>query len=70
MRRLVGAAGPVLLVHPGSRSSFRIWPPDRFAAVCDRVQDEIGAQVVLVGGPGDRETVEEIRSAPAPICSI
>ena len=61
MRRLVGAAGPVLLVHPGSRSSFRIWPPERFAAVCDRAQDELGAQVVLVGGPGDREVVEEIR---------
>jgi ADP-heptose:LPS heptosyltransferase len=61
MRRVVGAAGPVLLVHPGSRSAFRIWPPDRFAAVCDRVQDELGAQVVLVGGPGDRAVVDEIR---------
>ena len=63
MRRLVGAAGPVLLVHPGSRSAFRLWPPDRFAAVCDRAQDELGAQVVLVGGPGDREIVDEIRRA-------
>jgi ADP-heptose:LPS heptosyltransferase len=63
MRRIVGAAGPVLLVHPGSRSTFRIWPPERFAAVCDRAQDELGAQAVLVGGPGDRGTVDEIRRA-------
>ena len=51
-RRYIGAAGRTLLVHPGSRSAWRIWPADRFAAVCDRVQDELGAQVVLAGGPG------------------
>jgi ADP-heptose:LPS heptosyltransferase len=63
MRRIVGATGPVLLVHPGSRSTFRIWPPEQFAAVCDRAQDELGAQAVLVGGPGDRQIVDEIRRA-------
>jgi ADP-heptose:LPS heptosyltransferase len=61
LRRMVGAAGPVLLVHPGSRSPARIWPADRFAAVCDRAQEELGAQVVLVGGPGDAALVAEIR---------
>ena len=61
-RRFVGAPGRTLLVHPGSRSACRIWPADRFAAVCDRVQDELGAQVVLVGGPGERPLVREIRA--------
>jgi ADP-heptose:LPS heptosyltransferase len=61
MGRYVGAAGPVLLVHPGSRSPWRMWPADHFAAVCDRAQDELGAQVVLVGGPGDQELIESIR---------
>jgi heptosyltransferase III len=61
LRRLVGAAGPVLLVHPGSRSAARIWPAENFAAVCDRIQDEVGAQVVLIGGPGDAALLEEIR---------
>ena len=60
-RRFVGAQGPVLLVHPGSRSPARIWPMDRFAAVCDRVQDDLGAQVVLAGGPGERRLLSEIR---------
>jgi len=62
MRRWVGAAGPVLLVHPGSRSPMRIWPAERFAAVCDRAQDELGAQVVIIGGPGDRALVEAVRA--------
>jgi ADP-heptose:LPS heptosyltransferase len=61
-QRFVGAQGRVLLVHPGSRSAFRIWPAERFAAVCDRVQDELGAQVVLVGGPADGPLISKIRS--------
>jgi ADP-heptose:LPS heptosyltransferase len=60
-RRFVGAQGRTLLVHPGSRSTWRIWPADRFAAVCDRVQDELGAQVVLAGGPGEARHLSEIR---------
>jgi len=61
-RRFVGAAGKVLLVHPGSRSAARIWPAEQFAAVCDRVQDELGAQVVLVGGPAEADLVARIRA--------
>jgi len=60
-RRFVGAAGPVLLVHPGSRSPCRLWPAERFAAVCDHAQDELGAQVVLVGGPAERPLLAKIR---------
>jgi lipopolysaccharide heptosyltransferase II len=61
MRRIVGATGPVLLVHPGSRSPFRLWPAEKFAAICDRVQDQLGVQAVLVGGPGEKALIEEIR---------
>lgn len=61
-RRFVGASGRTLLVHPGSRSAWRIWPSDRFAALCDRVQDELGTQVVLVGGPSEGGLIATIRS--------
>jgi ADP-heptose:LPS heptosyltransferase len=50
-----------ILIHPGSRSPFRIWPADRFAAVADRLQDELGAQVFLVAGPAEQALVQEIR---------
>ena len=60
MRALVGAAGPVLLVHPGTRSAWRRWPAERFAAVCDHAQDALGAQAVLIGGPGEQEVIAEI----------
>jgi ADP-heptose:LPS heptosyltransferase len=60
-RRFIGSQGKALLVHPGSRSLPRIWPAERFAAVCDRVQDETGVQVVLVGGNSDQRLLAEIR---------
>jgi len=52
-----------LLVHPGSRSRFRLWPVERFAAVCDRLQDELDARVFLVAGPSERTIAHAIRDA-------
>ena len=52
-----------ILLHPGSRSAHRVWPATRFAAVCDRVQDELGAQVFLTAGPAEQSLVEEILGA-------
>jgi heptosyltransferase III len=52
---------PRILVHPGSRSAYRLWPADRFARVCDRLQDELDAQVFLAAGPGEQALVDEIR---------
>ncbi|MBW7893617.1 MAG: glycosyltransferase family 9 protein [Opitutaceae bacterium] len=52
-----------LLVHPGTRSRFRLWPPAHFAQVCDRLQDEHGVQIYLVAGPGEAAVVREIRAA-------
>jgi predicted lipopolysaccharide heptosyltransferase III len=53
-------ATPRLLVHPGSRSPFRLWPSERFARVIDRVQRELGTRVFLTAGPGEEPVVAEI----------
>jgi ADP-heptose:LPS heptosyltransferase len=52
-----------LLVHPGSRSAFRIWPPENFAAVCDQLQRDGTACVTLIGGPAEQTIVAAIRAA-------
>jgi ADP-heptose:LPS heptosyltransferase len=54
---------PRVLLHPGSRSSYRVWPLDRFARVADRLQTEAGVQVLLTGGPSEQALIEGIRSA-------
>ena len=54
---------PRLLIHPGSRSAFRIWPPESFAAVCDQLQNNGTASVTLIGGPAEQTVVTAIRAA-------
>lgn len=60
-RSASGPRSPKVLVHPGSRSPYRLWPADRFAAVCDHLQDELGAQVFLTAGPGEQPLIDDIR---------
>ena len=60
-QKLVARGGNKILVHPGTRSAFRVWPIDRFAMVCDLLQDKLGAQVFLTAGPGEQSLVAEIR---------
>ena len=60
-RRLVYPGGRKVLIHPGSRSTHRVWPADRFAAVSDRLQDELGAQVFVTAGPREKSLAEAIR---------
>jgi ADP-heptose:LPS heptosyltransferase len=52
-----------ILLHPGSRSPHRVWPAENFAALCDRIQDELDAQIFLVGGPAEQPTLAAIRAA-------
>lgn len=61
--KLLGNSPPRLLVHPGSRSAFRVWPAENFAAICDRAQNELGARVLLVGGPAERPLLAAIAAA-------
>ena len=60
-RKLVARDGNKVLIHPGTRSPFRVWPVERFAEICDRLQDKLGAQVFLTAGPGEQPLVEQIR---------
>jgi ADP-heptose:LPS heptosyltransferase len=54
------AGVPRLLVHPGSRSPFRIWSAEAFAAVCDRIQRAGLARVIFVAGPAEQDVVAGI----------
>jgi heptosyltransferase-2 len=58
----------VLLVHPGSDSSYR-WRPDRWAEAAERLADRHALRILLSGGPDDGPILEEVRRAmsrPAP----
>ncbi len=54
-----GVRQPFIVVNPaGGRNpgmvlDMKRWPPGNFAALADRLAKQLGAQVVLVGGPDD-----------------
>jgi len=47
------STGPLVCVHPTVGNDARQWPLEYFAAVIDRLVDQDGARVVLIGAPGD-----------------
>jgi ADP-heptose:LPS heptosyltransferase len=57
------AALPRLLVHPGSRSEFRLWPPENFAAVLNKLHSEKLASVTLISGPTEQALVDAIQAS-------
>lgn len=56
-------AGPLIALAPGAAfGPSKCWPAARYAAVADRLQRELGARCVLLTGPGEEATRDEIRS--------
>jgi heptosyltransferase-2 len=55
-----GIGGPLVLLCPGSvNSRAKRWPAERYAALGDRFI-ESGANVVLIGSPGELEVSQEV----------
>jgi heptosyltransferase III len=48
------------VVHPGTGAPVKLWPPDRWAHVIDRVGYKTSTCVVLTGSPDERDLCEEI----------
>jgi heptosyltransferase II len=48
----------VLLGVGSTNSQAKRWPAERFAALCDLLQKELWANVVLVGSAGDRDAAD------------
>jgi heptosyltransferase-2 len=62
-RTLWSATNRRVAIHAGaSYGPAKRWLPERFAGVIDALVRD-GASVALLGGPGDREAVDAVRSA-------
>lgn len=57
---LGGLPRPWLVVHSGAAWETKRWPPEHFAAVARRAQEEMGVSIVLVGGPGEGPLAERV----------
>lgn len=52
---------PYAIINPGAAfGASKCWLPERFAELCDRLQDELGLIGVLVGAPGEMSLLRKI----------
>lgn len=56
------SAGPLVMLQPGARYWFKAWPPERFAALADRLADVCGCRILLGGDARERDLAEAIRA--------
>ena len=66
------AHGGFIHVHPASRWSFKCWPMDRVAALCDELAQR-GWPLVLTAAPDEKERamIEQVRAAAqAPLVDL
>jgi ADP-heptose:LPS heptosyltransferase len=56
-RRLasLGVSAPFVAIHPGSGSTKKNWPSDRFAAIARRLREEMRRGVLWLAGPAELE---------------
>jgi heptosyltransferase-3 len=54
-----------LAIHPGSGSPRKNWPPDRFAALAERLAD--GEAFLLVEGPADADAAAPVSRLPSAV---
>ena len=47
-------------VHPGARGPLRMWRPERFAEVAQRLVERFGSAILLLGGPGEERILEDV----------
>lgn len=51
---------PLIVIHPGARGSLRRWREERFAQVADRLIDTRNAHIILIGGPREVDTLDQV----------
>ncbi|HEX6796759.1 MAG TPA: glycosyltransferase family 9 protein [Ktedonobacterales bacterium] len=71
-RRRTGAGGPLVAIHAGARNGqAKRWPPERIAALAERLVRELDALVVLTGAPSERVLAEAVlRRCEAPVADL
>jgi ADP-heptose:LPS heptosyltransferase len=63
-----GSNGPVVALVPGTSAAHRVWPAERFAAAAAKLHHDLGARMVVLGGPGEVELAEGIvRDSGVPV---
>ncbi|MDD4879444.1 MAG: lipopolysaccharide heptosyltransferase II [Candidatus Omnitrophica bacterium] len=58
----LGGKDTIIAVHPGASCRSKRWPAYRFGRVADELIDKYNVKIVIIGGPSDVKTVEEVET--------
>ncbi len=56
---------PFVIIHPGARGPLRRWRAERFAQIADQLINTYNAHIILVGGPGEENTLDQVEAQMA-----
>jgi len=51
---------PLVAINPMARWKTKLWEPERFAVLADRITDELSCKVLFTGSNMDRNVIEDI----------
>lgn len=54
---------PLVTISPVSRREYKVWPPERFALLCDHLIRKYEAQILFLWGPGEYSFIKDVRNA-------
>lgn len=69
-QRELDAGQAAIFVHPGSGGSALNWPPERYAAVANRLAAREDCRVFVTGGGADRERIETVAKDLEPAVQV
>lgn len=52
--------GPLVAINPMARWKTKLWEPERFAVLANRITDELSCKVIFTGSDSDRNVIEDI----------
>jgi ADP-heptose:LPS heptosyltransferase len=62
----------VVIIHPGARKAYQLWPTAKFAELADKLIEELKVKIIMLAGPADgnlvNDTIKKMRN-PAVIAS-
>ena len=61
----------LVVIAPGASDEIKMWPPERFASLANRIAETYRAHIVICGAAFDRETQEAVASrVSAPVVRL
>jgi ADP-heptose:LPS heptosyltransferase len=64
----LGGSQTRVAIHPGATGNYKIWPPERYASLIDKLQSRGNIRTILCWGSEDSDVVQQIKRSAQTEC--